>query len=96
MPELLKVHLLEVGKQPLPDIAIIDVRVFGRVPLFPSGYVRMSRPDFRALVQDTSDTWWEAMPQDIQLAKHPPEPMSYLRFGYGQMTTRLHSIRFLR
>ena len=30
---------------------------------------------FGQLFQDTSDTGWEAVPQDFQLAKHPAEPI---------------------
>ena len=30
----------------------------------------------RQLLQDTPDTWWEALPQDFQLAEHPSEPIS--------------------
>jgi hypothetical protein len=47
MPILLQDVLLEVGKQPLPAIATIDVHVFGWVR-FPSRCVRMSRPGLQA------------------------------------------------
>jgi hypothetical protein len=48
MSELLKVHVMQVGEQPLvPDITIIDVHAFGWAFLSPSGWVRMSRPGLR-------------------------------------------------
>ena len=47
MPEFLQLPLLEVGEQPLQDIATFDVHIFGWAFLSPAGYVHTSRPGFR-------------------------------------------------
>ncbi len=39
---------------------------------------------FGQLAQDTPDARWETDSQDFQLAKHPAEPISCLRFGNKQ------------
>ena len=51
----------------------------------------------RHLLEDTPGTWWEAVPQDFQLAEHPAEPISYFEIHRKVVDERsLHSIRFIR